>query len=268
MRIVSRVFKKIIAIIVIFNLIGFLTSCGGSKVLKEPKAIQVTQPLVTETDQQVSASLNWVIVRNGPGTWAKNADWDEYLISVFNETENDIQIIDVIIVDSLGTRLTSNSDRKELVKDSKETIKRYKDSELKVKAGMSGNSMIGTGFAVATVGAPVTGLVAGSIVGGWAGLGVATVAVGGGLLVGPALVVGGIVRSKNNSKVAQEIERRHTVFPVTVVPHESVNLDIFFPLAPSPKQLEVSYILAEGGKNLIMSTNEALNGLHLFQEEK
>jgi hypothetical protein len=52
-----------------------LSGCGGTKVLKEAQPIQTTQPLATASDQQVTAILDWVIVRDGPGTWAKNADW-------------------------------------------------------------------------------------------------------------------------------------------------------------------------------------------------
>jgi hypothetical protein len=52
-----------------------LSGCGGTKVLKEAQPIQTTRPLATASDQQVTAILDWVIVRDGPGTWAKNADW-------------------------------------------------------------------------------------------------------------------------------------------------------------------------------------------------
>ena len=73
--------------------IGFLLSacllagCGGTKVLKESQPIQTTKPLAAASDRQVSATLDWVVVRDGPGTWAKNADWDEYLLTVNNQSE-------------------------------------------------------------------------------------------------------------------------------------------------------------------------------------
>ena len=67
-----------------------LSGCGGTKVLKEAQPIQTTQPLATVSDQQVTAILDWVIVRDGPGTWAKNADWDEYLLRIRNLSEQSI----------------------------------------------------------------------------------------------------------------------------------------------------------------------------------
>ena len=57
-----------------------LSACGGTKVLGEPQPLVLEEALVTAAgDTGVTASLDWIIVRGGPGTWAKNADWDEYL---------------------------------------------------------------------------------------------------------------------------------------------------------------------------------------------
>ena len=96
----NSTFKKIISIIVIVNLMVFLTGCGGTKVIKKPQPWEITKPLATASDQNISATLIWVIVRDGPGTWAKNADWDEYLIYVDNESRETIQFIDITVVDS------------------------------------------------------------------------------------------------------------------------------------------------------------------------
>ena len=263
----NSTFKKIISILVIFNLIGLLTGCGGTKVLKKPQPLENTLPLATASDQHVSATLIWVIVRDGPGTWAKNADWDEYLVNVVNETENDIQIIDVIIVDSLGTRLASNSDRKQLVKESKETIKRYEDSNIEVKSGIgigtvlavTGASIVGAG-ALATAAAPAALMTGGAVIVGAAAIGAIVVLV-------PSVIGIGTVRYINRKKVSKEIEKRHTVEPVIIKSHENLILDMFFPLAPSPTQLEISYMIAGVEETLVVNTSEALNGLHLVHEE-
>ena len=263
----SAAFQKTISILVIINLLGVLVAgCGGTKVLKETQPLEITQPLTTATDRHISARLYWVIVRDGPGTWAKNADWDEYLISVVNDTGEEIQIIDVTIVDSLGTRLATNSIRKQLVKESKETIKRYKSSNLKVMAGFGSGTLAATGGAV-TVGVPLAAFGVGAAVGGGAAFGVALAATGGALLLGPVLIVGAMVRGNNNNKVAQEIERRHTILPVDLISEKPLFMDIFFPLAPSPSQLEVSYLVAGAKETLVVNTAKALNGLHLVQED-
>ena len=79
--------------------------------------------MVTASDQNVSAELIWVIIRDGPGTWAKYADWDEYLVNVVNESMKAIQIIAVTIVDSLGVRQATSADYWELVNESDETVR-------------------------------------------------------------------------------------------------------------------------------------------------
>ena len=65
--------KRLFAAGITLSLVS-LVGCGGTKVLKEPQPMQTTQPLAEVSDQQVTATLDWVIVRDGPGTWAKNAD--------------------------------------------------------------------------------------------------------------------------------------------------------------------------------------------------
>ena len=251
-----------------------LSGCGGTKILKEPLALEITKPLATASDQNVSAELIWVIIRDGPGTWAKNADWDEYLVNVVNESEKAIQIIDVTIVDSLGVRQATNADYKELVNESKETTKRYKDSNLTVKAGIGAGTIMAVGGAT-MLGAGYVGAAAAQAAlfdvamgGASAGTAVGTAAVVGGLVVLVPAVIGiSIVRSNNRNKVAREIRKRHTFLPVTINSNEDLLLDIFYPLAPSPTQLEITYMVGGVEETLVVNTSEALNGLHLFQDE-
>ncbi len=103
-----------------------LTGCGGSKVLKEPEPIVATQPLVTVSDQTLSVTLDWVIVRDGAGTWARNADWDEYLLSIGNQSDQPVRVTSVFVVDSLETRIEPMTGRKPLAKGSKRTTRRVR----------------------------------------------------------------------------------------------------------------------------------------------
>jgi hypothetical protein len=249
-----------------------LSGCGGTKILKEPVALEITQPLATASDQNVSAELIWVIVRDGPGTWAEYADWDEYLVNVVNESGEAIQIIDVAIVDSLGVRQATNADYKELVNESDKTAKRYKDSNLTVKVGIGFGTMMAVGGSTilgTTAGyvgfAAVDGALTSAIIGGAAGT--ATTVGGFVVLVPAALVYTSIVQNINRNKVAKEIRKRHTFLPVTINSHQDLLLDIFYPLAPSPTQLEITYMVAGVEETLVVNTSEALNGLHLFQDE-
>lgn len=244
-----------------------LSGCGGTKVLKEPQPIQTTQPLAAVSNQRVTATLDWVIVRDGPGTWAKNADWDEYLLRAGNASDQPIQIISMTVIDSLDTRVESLPGRKQLVKGSKQTARRYKKSGIKVKAGRGAGTMLVAGAAVTAVGVGAgTAVAYGSVYG--AAAGGAGAAAGGLLLLGPALAVGGIVRGVRNSAVNKQIEQRQTTLPLEVAAGGEIALDVFFPLAPSPAMVEVIYTDANGENSLIVDTSVALHGLHMNSPKK
>jgi len=249
--------KKLLVRSLFLLLLLGLSSCGGAKVLKKPEPLVVTQPLATASDQYLYASLDWVIFRDGPGTWAKNVDWDEYLIRVQNLGDDSLQITNITVVDSLGTRIEPRHNRSQLVKGTKETKRRYKGEGLKVKAGLSGGVLVGTGVVVV---AGTSGVGAAAAAGGGAAAGAAGV-----VLLVPVLAVGGIVRGVNNSKVNNQIESRQTLLPVVLRDEEEKNLNIFFPLSPSPGHVEITYLDSRGDHTLIVDTLAALEGLHLVQ---
>jgi hypothetical protein len=141
-------------------------------------------------------------------------------------------------------------------------VRNYKDSGVTVKAGVGAGTMLVTGAAAAYVGA---GMTASAIYGGGvAASGGAGLAVAGGLaLAFPVLIVGGAVRAMNNSVVNEEIGRRRTQMPVVLLAGADSPREVFFPLAPSPKTLEITYADAEGAHVLDLDTRTALKGLHI-----
>jgi len=237
-----------------------LAACGGTKVLKEPKSLVITEPLASNTDQHLSATLDWVIFRDGPGTWAKNVDWDEYMFRVRYLGADSVQLTSIVVMDSLGTAITPRTTRRQLVKGTKETKRRYKGEGLRVKAGVSGGVLLGASV-VAAAGTSGVGAVA--MAGGSAAAAGAVAVV---VLV-PVLAVGGLVRGVNNSKVNGEIEIRHTLMPVKLSGDEEKVLHIFFPLSPSPQQVEIAYLINDEEQTLFIDTRAALDGLHLIKAE-
>lgn len=252
------------SVTVCFLFAALLVGCGGTRVLKDPQPIQTTQPIAGAADERVTVALDWVIVRDGPGTWAKNADWDEYLLRVGNSSNDQIQLTGLIVVDSLDTPNEALSGRKKLVKGSKMTARRYSKSGIKVKAGRGAGTMLVAGAAVTAVGVGVAqAAVYGSIMSGAATTGSAGAAAGGLLLLGPALAVGGIVRGINNSKVNDQIGQRQTPLPLAIPATEERALNVFFPITPSPKKMQLAYTDAAGAHSLVIDTRAALDGLHL-----
>ena len=159
----------------------------------------------------------------------------------------------------------SQPKRKQLVKGSKQTARRYKDSGIKVKAGRGAGTMLVAGAAVTVIGVGAASVVAvsGATVAGSAGA-----AAGGLLLLGPALAVGGIVRGVRNSAVNKQIEQRQTVLPLELSAGEELPLNVFFPLAPSPGMVELSYTDVTGEHSLTSDTSTALNGLHIGEPKE
>jgi len=234
-----------------------LAGCGGTKVLKEPLPLVVTQPLATASDERLVATLQWVIVRDGPGTWARNADWDEYMIGIRNVNGESLQVSNVIVVDSLGTEIEPRYDRKSLVKGTRKAKRRYKGEGLKVKAGLSGTVLLG---ASAVTAASLSGAGTAAVAGGGAAAGAVAV-----VALIPVLAVGGALRGINNIKVDIQIESRQALLPVVLPEDEEKNLILFFPLSPSPQRIEISYVDNGVNYTLILDTQAALDGLHLVQ---
>ena len=236
-----------------------LSGCGGTKMLKEPEPLVVTQSLATASDQRVAATLDWVIVRDGPGAWAKNVDWDEYQIRVQNLSDDSISVTNITVLDSLGTRIEPRENRKQLVKGTKETKRRYKGEGLKVKAGAGVGTLLTAG---AVAGATTAAIVGAGVLG--LSTGTAAAATGGLILV-PVFAVGGVMRGVNNSRVNKQIESRQTLLPIVLQEEEEKSLNIFFPLTPSPRQIEFVYFDSRGDHTLVIDTHTALEGLHLVQ---
>ena len=246
-----------------------LCGCGGgTKLLKEEQPITATKPLATASDERVDLALEWIIVRDGPGTWARNADWDEYLLRVVNRSDAAVVIEGITVFDSLDTALTPFDRRKDLVKASKQTARRYRDEGIRVKAGQGAGGLLVAGAAVTVVGAgAATASAMGAILGGGTTAS-AGAAAGGLLILGPVIAVGGVMRGMNNSSVNSAIGERHTPLPKTVDAGDTQILDVFFPIAPSPGRVEVVYADTTGTHRITLDTSDAVGGLHLQDDER
>lgn len=233
-----------------------LSGCGGHKILKEARPMVTTQQLVSANDAQLVASLDWVIFRDGPGTWVRNADWDQYLMTFTNNSDDVLEIRNATVYDSLAVPADTQTSRKLLIRGSKQTAKRYRDEGLKVKAGVGGTALVVAGTATGAV-AVSAGMVV--VYGGAA----ASTAVAAGLLLGPALIVGGVMKGVNGQKVAKEIDVRQVDLPLRLQPGETQYVNLFFPLSPSPQRVEISYRAHQTDQLLSVDTKTALSGLHI-----
>ncbi len=211
--------------------------------------------LVQATDGRLAASVDWVIVQNGPGSWAKNGDWDEYLVRVRGMGPGPLTLTGASVVDSLGATLPAGDNRSDLVRASKASVRRYRSSGMRVQAGLGGASIAAAGVG-ASYGA-ASALATGTTMGGaYAGALLFTVAA-------PVFGIAGIMRGVHNHQVNQEIAKRRPTWPLVLAGGNAQPLDLFFPLAPAPQRIDIAYTDATGAHVLAIDTRVALAGLHL-----
>lgn len=240
-----------------------LSGCGGAKMLKEPIAQPADPTLTSAQDDRLRVELEWVIVRDGPGAWSSSADWDEYVLVITNKTAKPLVIDEISLVDSLGGSAVPGITREKLVRASRKTAKRYKKADVEIKAGMTGIGLLstasammvgGTYVALQTAASSIAGTAAGSAL-GWAGVAAVYAA--------PVVVVGGVVRGVNNTRVDIEIRARQTKIPYDLETGGENTVSVFYPVSPSPERIEIKYRDAAGAHTLLLDTRKVLEGLHL-----
>jgi len=239
--------------------LSLLSACAYNKKLENPVPLEAKSAIASASDVRLSARIDAVIVRDGPGSWSKNADWDEYLLHVRATSGWSLDITRVVVVDSLGKRHQPRAYMRELADESKEIAKRYEDEDLKVTAN-AGAALFWTGYFVGGASAAA----------GLATLGTAGAAAGaaaGGLLVAPVLMTAGVVVAVQEYQVQREIDRRNTVLPLTLAAQQDLPVTLYFPIAPSPQRVEIIYTDPAGEHVLAIDTRDALAGLHLLPKE-
>lgn len=249
-------------------IVALLTGCAGTRVLDEPVALETTQSIGVVEDGSVRLTLDWIIVPDGPGTWARGASWDEYLVRFENLSQSPVNLQDATLVDSLSRTIRPGLSRQTLVEASRDNLRRYEGQDIPVKPGEGSTTMMVAG-GVALVGAGTAALVStisASFTAGAAGGTAASVA-GGLLVAGPALIVGGMIRKSNHREVERQIRRLRTRFPLELAPGEEQLLHIFFPVSPSPRSLKLEYFTERALHNIKLDTRDILMGLHLESDK-
>lgn len=239
--------------------LSVLSACAYNKKLEQPVPLEPKSAIASASDVRLSARIDAIIVRDGPGSWSKNADWDEYLLHVQATSGWSLDITRVVVVDSLGKRHKPRAFMQELADESREIAKRYEDEDLKVTAN-AGAALFWTGYFVGGASA-AAGLATLGTTGAAAG------AAAGGLLVAPVLMTAGVVVAVQEYQVQREIDRRNTVLPLTLAAQQDLPVTLYFPIAPSPQRVEIIYTDPAGEHVLAIDTRDALAGLHLLPKE-
>ena len=263
---IKRQYSGVLPLASLLVAILSIVSCSSTEILDEPIALQTANPLVENANTDLEATLNWVIVRNGPGTWASDADWDEYLMRIVNRSSVTVEVTSVAVVDSLGYTLANSDDLDGLINSSRDTARRYDSLDIDVSAGMGADNMMAAGSVVTLTGtaavAATTTVVYTGYFGGWAIVGPSAAAVGV-LVAGPVIIATSLSESRKYQAVRNEMRSRNSRLPVLIEPGGDRQLNLFFPITPSPQSVEINYLNSSGQHTLILDTQSALDGLHI-----
>src|ERR1700733_11231373 len=203
----------------------------------------------------LQTTLDTLISYSGPGSWKREALWDEYVVTLENHGERPLRIDSATLADSVGTPYAAGSDPWALEKQSKKLEKQYRDrGEAFLRAAGPGVLIVGVG--AATVSAAAAGgavFIAPAV----AGAAVATIVA---LPVYYLSVVG--INHYNKKAVMTEFKRRRLPLPLTLTPGETRTGSLFYPMLRSPDSLSL-YMSSDSGTTTAVLPLEFLHALHV-----
>ncbi len=208
---------------------------------------------------RLEAALNAVITYNGPGSWKRDAFWDEYVVTLHNPGVRALTISAAGLTDLTGAVRTPGDNPWKLEKESKTLEEKYQAAGIAfARYTVPGVLIVGGASAIAVAGSS-----------GW----LAGYAAIGGAAVGAVVVLpvyyGTVLTINHFDKVRMEKEfaRRRIALPISLAAGESRTGSFFFPMVPSPRSLGVHWSDESGSADAILAL-DFLNDLHLARPAK
>jgi hypothetical protein len=233
-----------------------LSGCVATKYKLAKKDTPPVQPLniAFQPAMPLMPTLASLISYGGPGSWKREALWDEYVVTLENRGDRALVIDSAALADSAGTLYFTGSDPWALEKQSKTLEKQYTDrGEAFLRTAGPGVLVIGAGAAAASATAGGIAVVSPAL----AGAAVATVVV---LPVYYLAVVG--INHHNKKAVMTEFKRRRLSLPSIIASGETRTGSLFFPMVRSPALLSLKWS-NESGSAVAELPLEFLRALHV-----
>jgi hypothetical protein len=228
-----------------------VTACVSPKYQRAVKSTPPIQPLnVKFPPSTLDSSLYSEISDGGPGSWKREAFWDEYVMIMHNDGDQALNIASATLMDYEGAVRLAGSDPWALERESKSLEKRYRDA----------------GIAFSRMAAPrVIASAAEPTVVASAGIGTAGAATAA-TLTAVALPVYGVtvfgINMHNKAAIKKEFNRRRVPLPLTLGPGETRTGSFFFPMVPNPQALTVGWTSSAGDGKTTLEL-PFLQGLHV-----
>lgn len=201
--------------------------------------------------------LHSVIVYQGPGSWKREAYWDEYVLSLTNRGEAPLVITAASLSDGKSEPLAPGANPWALEKLSK----KWWESNAARQAG----TYLALGAGAATgVGVMYVAVLSSGIFAPLTGGAAVAVGVGAATAVALPIVAGGTVFMNIHRKhqVEAEFTRRRLVLPLTLAPGQTAQGSLFFRLTPSPQRLALQGRVGSESRDVVIDL-APLAGLHL-----
>ncbi len=221
-----RALRLLLSIAMLCTLSGCVTS-KKYRMAKANTAPATTLDWKTSTSP-VDLTLHTVIVYHGPGSWKREARWDEYVVQVVNSGDRPVTIHGASLDDFQGIPQLPGTDPWALEKLSYTNWDKY---------GKKGVHLVAGAGLVTVYAASVYAVGMSTLAGGAASAG-AVAALD--LIPIVAIVDIGVVavmNHDNKTKVQQEFTRRRIALPHTLAPGEQISGSLFFPMTPGPQHL-------------------------------
>jgi hypothetical protein len=201
-----------------------------------------------------AATLHTIIIQHGPGSWKREALWDEYVISVVNQGGPALTVESAALVDYQNTPLSPGDNPWALEKTSRTWWQQTRNSAaadtVKIGAGA-----FATGTAAGTV---VFAASASSM--GWGAFAAAGTAFA---IAAPAYAVGMVAANLHGKHAVEtEFNRRRLALPATLASGKTAQGSLFFRIAPGPQRLVLHCRAADGPTDIVFPLHPFAN-LHL-----
>jgi hypothetical protein len=198
-------------------------------------------------------TLAAVIIYGGPGSWKREALWDEYVLTLQNSGERAVTIDSMTLTESDGMQVAAGVDPWALEKQSKVLEKQYRASGLAfVRTAGPAVLIVGAGAAAAaatTASVFVSAAAAGAALAGIVVLPVYYVSVWG-------------INHHNKKAVMAEFTRRRLPLPLTLAPGETRTGSVFYPMVRDPRSLDLHWS-SEAGNGQAILLLDFMHGLHV-----
>lgn len=241
--------KLLVALVVALPLDGCITS-ARYKLAKPGGPAPTTLDLRDASSPLLEVDLQHVIVYHDPGSWKRNARWDEYQLVLVNRGNQPVVIQSVLLIDTLGAAQAPGDDPWKLEQLSRSNWDRYGKTGLAVVAGAGAAAAYTAGVVAAAS--------------SWAFIGAVLTPT---LIAIPVLAIADVsavatLNERNKHAVETEFQRRRLSLPLTITPGASVTGSLFFPMTPGPRQLIVEGRAGELAVHTALAL-DPISSLHL-----